>query len=410
MLRCMSRRSFPYWVALFTIAGAACESSSSPGGENNATSNDIDAGIDGGTRDPDASDNVNDQPDGDGGSDGSAAVPAIRYVGRFGGTASAPIAMWPASKLIVRFEGTELDATLDASGGGANATFFDVLVDGTPAAIPLELHDGTSAKTIASGLSPGVHTVELVKRTESNVGATQFVEFRYPNGGRLLPPPTFSGRRVEAVGTSSVMGYGIEGAGPSCPGGAPSITHNARKSVGALSATDFGADFVFIGASGKGAIVNNDANDALTLPVLFERTSPNATTLWNHASWQPDVWVLFPSNLDIPGVSDTALNDMYEQFVTRARVVYPSAHIFVVVSAMASDTFPTGAQVRTRLTAMSLEVARRRNALGDNKTYAYTMTRYEDAQIVGCFYHPNLALSRQMANELNGWISARLGW
>jgi hypothetical protein len=341
-----------------------------------------------------------------------AGMPEVRYVGRFDrSSALGPRVGFPAARAIVRFEGTELKATLgQVKGYGSGPSYIDTIVDGVALSTALVVPEGTSTLTVATGLAFGEHTVEMVKRTEGYHGVVQFKGFAYPGGGRLLAPPPARTRRIEMLGNSAVNGYGLEGMGPVCAGGTPPSSSNARKTAGVIAADTLNADLVMLGVGGKGITINNTPGDLETFPVLFERTLPeSAAPLWNHAANVPDAFVLTTSNLDID-TEDNARVTAFETFVQRIRTVYPTTSIFLVVSSYATDDFPTGKMTRTRLLATVNAVAARRVTAGDTKVYAYGMTQYVAGQLTGCDYHPGPVLHAQMAAELTTWLRARLAW
>ena len=339
-----------------------------------------------------------------------AGPPAVRYIGRFDTTpAAGPRGAYAASRAQVRFEGTEVSATLEQTNGfGGGPSYFDIYVDGVMEATPLVVTSGVATQTVVAGLPAGTHTVELVKRTEGNYGAVQFRGFTFPGGGRLLPPPPARTRKLEIMGNSVINGYGILGAGPVCTPNAGN--QNTELAAPPISAAAVGADLVFLGVSGKGITKNYSATDTVTLPVIFNRTLPqSAAVTWNHADFVPDAFVLFATGLDAE-VDDSVMRPGYLDFIGTVRGKYPSAHIFLIVPATATDNYPAGQRARSRLAAMTQYVVTERAALGDTKVYAYSMTEYVGGQITGCDYHPNDALQAQMAAELTGWLRARLGW
>ncbi len=75
---------------------------------------------------------------------------------------------------------------------------------------------GITAKAIATGLASGTHDVVVWKRTEGNQGENRFLGLDI-TAGQLLPPPAAPDRRIEIYGDSITAGYGMDGAGPSCP-------------------------------------------------------------------------------------------------------------------------------------------------------------------------------------------------
>ncbi len=155
----------------------------------------------------------------DGSSDASAdadaedppvpATPAIRFVGRFDTTdAAGPVVGWPGARIIARFDGTQASVTLKDTTGGKGNSYWDVIVDDVVQQVPLALTPGQASYPLTSGLAPGIHTVEIYKRTEGQVSRTQFLGFDF-GGGTLLAPPAPPGRAIEFIVDSGAIGYGI---------------------------------------------------------------------------------------------------------------------------------------------------------------------------------------------------------
>ena len=339
-------------------------------------------------------------------------TPAVRYVGRVDDTdINGPRVAWAAARAIVRFDGTALEATLAHTNGlNGGPTYVDVVIDGSMQPTPILVPTGISTFAVASGLAAGTHVVELVKRTEAQHGVLQFRGFAYPNGGQLLAPLPAPLRRIEVLGNSVMSAYGVEGAGPVCVGGVPSVTCNSDKSAAQIAATTLGADLFLTAYAGKGITLNVTPGDNLTLPILFDRNLPDtANSAWNFANYVPHVFVLGIANVDIDTPEPT-LTDSYEAFAIKVRGVYPAAHIMYVVNAGATDDYPVGQMMRTKLKAMAATVISRRKAAGDLNVSNYTMTEYTNGQLSGCDYHPNVALQAQMGAELISFLQAELGW
>ncbi|MFO0665302.1 MAG: hypothetical protein U0174_15205 [Polyangiaceae bacterium] len=339
-------------------------------------------------------------------------TPAVRYIGRFEDTdVNGQRAGWPASRTVVRFDGTELSATLaHVNGFNGGPTYLDVIVDGVVQNTPLAVPVGTSTFTVVSGLAAGTHTVEFVKRTEAQHGVVQFKSFTFPNGGQLLAPPAARTRRIEVMGNSAISGYGVDGAGPNCAGGATPATYNARKSGAQVAADALSADLVLLGYGGKGVTKNITAGDNITLPILFERTLPETGAFnWSYAKYVPDAFVMVITNIDAETAEPT-LTNAYEAFAIKIRAAYPNAFISLVVSAAATDDYPVGLMTRTKLKAMAASVVAKRKAAGDQNVSNHAMTEYVNGQLSGCDYHPNEALHNQMGAELVSFLKADLGW
>ncbi|WP_211304296.1 hypothetical protein [Umezawaea tangerina] len=108
-------------------------------------------------------------------------------VGRVTPTGHAVRYTWPGISFEGRFRGTGVGIAL---ADGVND--YDVQVDGTTVATLV-----TPGRTTywVGGLSPAVHDVRLVKRTESPWAEGEFDGFVAAPGGALLPPPRATATR-----------------------------------------------------------------------------------------------------------------------------------------------------------------------------------------------------------------------
>src|SRR5688500_11954380 len=94
--------------------------------------------------------------------DAGTQTSLVRFVGRVDTSdPNSPRFAWSGSGLVARFDGTFLAVRL---GGGQEYT---VVVDGVvgPKLVPTGGFD-----LLAQGLAPGVHQVELYRRTEAHLG------------------------------------------------------------------------------------------------------------------------------------------------------------------------------------------------------------------------------------------------
>lgn len=176
--------------------------------------------------------------------------PNVRYVGRFDTqNPDGPRCSLPASEVRLRFQGTALNARIKEAGEDRR----QVIVDGTPTST-IQLKNGAWLYNVASNLSPGQHTVALVKRTEGFVGTPQFLGFQLEQGGRLLSLPARPGHRLEVIGDSISCGYGNEGKNQNerfSP-----TTENAYMTYGAIAARTLGA-YGMVGAeAGKSPLAS----------------------------------------------------------------------------------------------------------------------------------------------------------
>ena len=111
-------------------------------------------------------------------------LPSLRVVGRtLPDDGNGPILNWPNSQIWAGFSGTSLKVTLKeltqhsyGNIGHVN-NHFSASIDGGPAVHLPALQDGTQTLTLATNLAPGAHHVVLTKRTEGQIGSTQFLGF-----------------------------------------------------------------------------------------------------------------------------------------------------------------------------------------------------------------------------------------
>ncbi len=348
-----------------------------------------------------------------------AGPPAIRFVGRFDTSDPAgPIVQWPGARVVARFVGTDVSVKLaDTSTTGAEHGEWDVIVDGALAASPLAMSAGTKTYALATGLAPGAHTIELWRRTEAYVSSTQLLGFDF-GAGALLPPPPSPTRRIEFLGDSSMLGYGIEGAGPNCAFTA--ATENEHKAYPALVAIDLGADHHDIAYSGKGVYWNYArAADDQVFGLLYPRTLPNdQPSTWDFTRFDPDVvWIALGGNdWDQPNAGDPP--PPYDQFVAKydalvgaVRAKHPAAHVVCAVATSLNDDYPVGYNAYTNVKNALAQIVAARAAAGDAKIYTFEFTRADVAtDLTGCEYHPNPMKHRAMANEAIAFIRTKTGW
>lgn len=346
----------------------------------------------------------------------------MRFIGRFDERdAAGPIAGWPGVRIVARFDGTEVSASMaeltqDWMQGGPSE--WDVTVDGE-AKDKLVLAAGTQTYALSKDLTPGPHTVELYKRSEAQNGSTQFLGFDF-GGGALLPPPLPAERRIEIIGDSQPAAFGIEGSdiGPDCPWPMWAAKwQNFHRSFGALLGESFQADVAGTVYSGKGLAKNIYRTDPDTLPKLYGLSNPvDESSVHDPASFVPDAIVL------MVGGNDFAIGQPYDDgpvdvgtytsalqaFVTELRADYPKVFVFLTVSPSVSDDEPPGRASRTHTADAMRQVAQ---ALGeDGHVTLVTPAVATPAELTGCNGHGTPAFHQRLARELAVVIAEKLGW
>jgi hypothetical protein len=345
-----------------------------------------------------------------------AGPPEVRFVGRWDTRlVGTPRAAYPGSRIVARFDGTEVSVTMgNTTGFAGGPSRYDVLVDDVLQPTQLVTQTGTRTYPLATGLAPGVHKIELYKRTEGNLGVTTFMGFSF-GAGQLLAPPPPSAHKIEFVSDSTIDGYGVEGAGPNCPAGTLEASHSARKGLAGLVTSDLSADAIMVSYSGKGLWQNSYRPDTETMGVLYPRTLPDdATSLWDFSRFVPDVVVvsLGGSDYDKVGAADdpaplAQFTQKYDDLYGMIRTYAPNAHVFLTIYAQIKDVYPTNYFARTNLNnAIDQVIA---NHPGD-KVYKFAWTESVPSQETGCQYHGGPALQRSMADAIVPVIKAKTGW
>ncbi len=327
--------------------------------------------------------------------------PGVLLVGRFDTSDPAgPKFAWSTSAIKANFQGTGISVTLKSAGDN----WFNVILDGRVLA-PVNVPAGSSNPVVlASGLTNGSHTIELVRRTEAWLGEVQFLGFNV-SGGSLLTPPAPSSRRIEFIGDSITCGYGNEGT--SQYQSFTSKNENAYLAYGAMTARLLNADPITVCWSGKGVVRNYGGDTNELMPALYQRILPySAIPSWDASKWTPQVVVINLGTNDFSvGIPDkTAFTAAYSAFAGKLRSQYPQAHIYCAVGPMLSWDNLTSARdfINT--------VVSQKSSSGDEKIHYIEFPVQEASNGYGEDWHPSIKTHELMANQLAAAIKKDLGW
>jgi lysophospholipase L1-like esterase len=413
--------------ASFLLFALACSRASSQAGEASPTDGGVAPApipVEGGTGGGGGGGGGGGDGGGGGGGDanlGPSGPPAIGYIGRFDTRDLAgPKAAWPGSRIVIRFDGTaltvRLDDVLDPSKPGPSE--WDATIDG--ALQPkFALLAGPHDYDVAKGLALGVHVVELYKRTESQLGVTQLLSIDY-HGGKLLAPPLPSDRRIEIIGDSAATGFGVDGAGPACPGANDAAKYESfRASWGAKLGGILAADVHGTTYSGKGLVKDIWRPDTQVMPLLVLRANPeDEASLFDLSTWQPHAVVImiggndFDVGLPVDDGPATlqAFTSAYDALVGTLRASYPQANIFLATSPTLSDDQPAGRASRTNVRTAIASVVTARNGAGDARVRAVEPPVATPAETTGCDGHGGSAFHDRVAQDLEAPLRAATGW
>ncbi|MHC5158711.1 MAG: hypothetical protein ACYSN8_01565, partial [Planctomycetota bacterium] len=134
----------------------------------------------------------------------------IQYMGRWNfDYPSEPWVAWKGSTVKIKFSGTGITGEFDA---GEYTEQFRVTIDGVPDVDTLSMTNRKRVYTLASGLSDGEHTVEVMKETFSGTRRTVTTFYGFEITGSspaILPLPPKPSMRIEFLGDSNMDGTSL---------------------------------------------------------------------------------------------------------------------------------------------------------------------------------------------------------
>jgi lysophospholipase L1-like esterase len=332
----------------------------------------------------------------------SAAGPVRAHTaGRVQVSGDAAQFSWPGVYFEGRFRGTGVGIILN--DGAAD---YDVQVDG--ATVATLVAPGQITYRV-SGLSPGVHRVRLVKRSESPWAVSEFGGFVATAGGAILPGPAPRSRQIEFIGDSYTAGYGNLSASRDCTGDEVNRTTNADVSFGALTARRLHADYQLNAFSGRGMVRNyNGGEPGTSYRTYYERALLSVDgDVWRPGRWRPQVVVVglgindFSTAINAgevwtPESLVSAYRSAFLTFIGQLRERYgPRTTIVVSATPVSGSTQPA---------EVAQQVVRERNAQGDSRVRYWF---YDSAGLDygGCHWHPSARDHVVIADRLEAYLA-----
>jgi lysophospholipase L1-like esterase len=318
----------------------------------------------------------------------------IRYIGRWDMTKpAAPRASWTCSLVTAKFKGTAIDARL--KGGG----YYQVTVDGRPTSV-IAPKEGQDVYEVAKGLPDREHVVEIIRRNEGAwIVPFTFLGFQLDTGGKLLPLPPRSKRRILIIGDSISCGYGNEATRDEHN---PPDKQNGYMTYGAIAARKLGAEVEIVAWSGRKLYPDN------TMVEVYDRILANeATPKADLKSWVPDVVLINLGTNDFGNGAkklpdEKGWIDAYKSFIKTIRKTAPKSFVFVASGSM--GTAPNWDKW-ARIVVGDL------NRAGDkNVAYLPFATQDINGDDIGGDWHPNIKTHIKMGERLTQEIEKALGW
>jgi lysophospholipase L1-like esterase len=336
---------------------------------------------------------------------------AVRFLGRVN-PATRELS-WSGTGLTFSFTGSSASVAV-ASTWGSNSV--EMVVDnGAPIVI-----DNVSGKSIdtPAALADGAHTVSIRKRSEAQLGSIFLGDVTTP--GKLGSDPAPAGsRRIQLIGDSITVGYGMDGTFP-CVNSA--ALEDAPHTYGALTARNLSAEYDIIAWSGKGLvrnIVNPGYQDDVVMPQIWTRwagSDPDGTYTFPAAD-APGVVVINLGTNDFSYVAYNStsganydarprlnLTEYTNGLVSFGRTIwrhYPEAELFITSSPMLSDGYPNGDSQHADQSGAARDAVAQ---LGAKAHFVNFPTQDSSNNNLGCDYHPSVATHESLAVILTAAI------
>jgi lysophospholipase L1-like esterase len=347
---------------------------------------------------------------------GRTFVPAsdrrIVYTGRFEEHAGgARRFAWPASRIVLRFTGGTLRMRLTdtpVEDETRETDWVSIRIDDDPPRV-VHLSEGTHEYTLAEDLPVGVHRVEIVKRTEAEVGTVILHGFELERPRTLERPGKTPRRHIELIGDSITAGYGNEAPNADCHWVA--ALQNSDRTYGAVAARELDASFSLVAWSGKGLLRNFDPRETETVPMLYERvipTDPRSAIAPAVPNTEAVVINLGTNDFFASIPDEQAFLGAYRDLIAKVRRRYPDAVLFLAVGPMLADDFPhpqSRSTLRRWLTLLQGEL----HARGDRAVELIDLW-IDPAEGLGCDSHPNVKTHARLGRELAEAIRKHGGW
>lgn len=316
----------------------------------------------------------------------SALDPRIQWVGRVGHGASGVRLFWSGSGFVVTMSGTGLDVTMCDPNNR-----FTLLVD-DQVVLPSCGPFASGARTLVSGLSPGEHTVSVLRRSEPLFGETLITSVSV-HAGELLPTRA-PAAQVEVLGDSISCGYGNEATHSDVPFSVH--TENHYHTYAALVARGLGLRLSTIAWSGRGVVRNHADDPSLLMPVLYERVLPleHDATAWHFRDPTQLVLIHLGTNdFGAPRRPSAALFvDGYVRLLQTVRQRRPATPILCTIGPMLEPLWLERARTYVN------DAVERRRAAGDGAVHFHALaTPNRDP---GTDSHPSVRTHESMADEL----------
>ena len=336
----------------------------------------------------------------------------IRWLGRnaYQTATSANYFYFTASGFEVKFYGTELQAELTSgSNPSGKEPHLVVFIDGetNPENGTLIVMDQVKKTyTLATDLTEGIHTIRVLKRSESIDSLTGLS--KVITDGYFMDSDPLKARKIEVIAASSSAGFGNLAANSNVA----KTTQNSDglRAYAYLAARMVDAEINIFSASGwpmlKGPWTANN-----NIPSAYDYVNVYSAVEWNHQSYVPDLIIInlgtndwsYITTLTVAARPQAILDfeNAYVDFIGDIHELHPNA-IIVVAYGLMNET--------NVYTPTLNAVSKARTAYPDLNLFSIQLASVNATEGIGSSNHPGLLTHIRAASELAEALSIWTEW
>lgn len=330
--------------------------------------------------------------------------PKIQYEGRIAFSDSAACVNWSGTSITLHFKGSEIAAILKDAD---TSNYYNVILDNKVIS-KINLKTDKRKYILASGLSNGIHTIQLYKRTQWGKGQTFFYGFETDSNAKILPKSKQKKKKIAFYGDSITCGHGNEDTTGKDSG--TGHFENHYLTYGAMTARHFNAQNQTVSNSGIGIMLSWFP---YVMTDIYDLTDPHdKTKKWDFNTYVPDIVVInlfqndswlvnkpkhpeFITNFGTVKPTDDFIIKSYESFVKQIRLKHPKASIICVLGNM--DATKEGSKWPSYIQKAVANT-------GDKKIYSHFFP-YKNTP-----GHPKVNEQKAMADSLIAFINENVKW
>lgn len=335
----------------------------------------------------------------------------VKYFGRTYEENGSRYFSWSNSGFQFSFYGTGATATLvsllHTPGNASQTAYVKVYVDGALSK-DIAVAETETSVTLASGLTEGLHTVKVIKRTSGYYSTVGLSKIQLDAGSEIRQTQKYYERTMLFIGDDLATGYGsMVTKADVAAGSVPkysTATEDSTIGYTSLTAEYFGAEEMTValsGGSGRGIVRNGNGSTSYIAPKYFEyldyRTKRDVA--YDHSLYDPDVVVINLGTYDkTAGVTDASFKLGCRNFILQVRAAYPEAKILYAYG-IAEDSF--AGVIRSVISEL--------NNAGDGEIYYTGLTALTAAE-KGISGHPTKEAHAARAKQLIAAVEEITGW